>query len=374
MAVVRRNNSFYVVHRDPVSGRQKWHSCGQGMEGEKQAHQLNDELKSSGAIRPYQPQPPAMEAPTFSELASEYIKARKAHFEKPSLYNLYRKLKAVILPEIGHLPATRITARTLDLYISRRSAQPIYKRIGKKERQRLVPALGRDGRPRTVKTTTIHRELSDIMAILNWAADPGRGYIAANPVAGYKKPRRDDEMITPPTQKEVAAILAHLPEHAVRALIISFYTGVRPGRELFDICWHDCDLDQNTLLVRSAKKGGPPYRILPINDVLHDRLKIWQAMDDAEKGRGPHIIQFRGKPVRTIKKAFATAKKAAGISRRLRLYDFRHAFATDLINAGADIKSVSYLMGHSRPDTTARVYIHTNMENLRAWVNKKGGI
>jgi integrase len=374
MAIVRRNNSFYVVHRDPETGRQKWHACGQGMEGEKKAHQLNDELKAAGTIRPYQPQPPAMEAPTFGELASEYIKARKAHFDKPSLYNLYRKLKAVILPEIGHLPATRITARTLDLYINRRSAQSICKRIGKNGHQRLVPVLDRDGRPRTVKTTTIHRELSDIIAILNWAADPGRAYIAVNPVAGYKKPRRDDELITPPTQKEAAAILAHLPEHAVRALTISFYTGVRPGRELFGICWHDCDFDQNTLLVRSAKKGGPPYRILPMNDVLRDHLKRWQSLDEAEEGRGPHIIQFRGKAVRSIKKAFATAKKAAGITRRLRLYDFRHAFATDLINAGADIKSVSYLMGHSRPDTTARVYIHTNMENLRSLVNKKRGV
>lgn len=379
MAIVHRNNSYYVVTRDPESGKQKWQSCGQGLEGKKQAHELHDTLKDRGQIRTYTPNPPAMEAPTFTTLANEYMKARRADMPKVSLANLFQKLKSVILPEIGHLPATRITGRRLDQYIAKRATQPVYKRIGKKDHQRMEVATDRHGQPRTVKMTTIHRELTDIQAILNWAADPVRGYIAANPVAGYRKPRRDDEIIMPPTAAEIRSIMAHMPDHARRAVILSYYTGVRPGRELFGIKWDDTDLDKQTILIRSARKGGPAHRRVPIPDELMPAMKKWrtadrqEARDLADQGRiqPPEIIRYKNRPVTSIKKALNTAKAAAGITRRLRLYDLRHAYATDLLDTGADIASVAYLMGHSRPDTTARIYRHIAAQRLHEIVNKR---
>lgn len=374
MAVVRRKESFFVVHRDPATGRQMWTHCGHGIDGEKKAHALNDEMKDAGGIRPYHQQPPAMQAPTFATLANEYIKARKADMPKVSMANLFRKLKSIILPELGHLPATMITGRRLDQYIAKRSAQPVYSTIGPKDNRRQVPVIGKDGAPRTVKTTTIHRELTDVQAILNWAADPVRGYIAANPVAGYRKPRRDDDCITPPTSAEAQAIISHLPEHARRALVLSYYTGVRPGAELFGICWHDVDLTRRVILIRSAKKGGPISRALPIHDRLLEYLAAWQKADAATKDRPPYIILYKGAPVSSIKRSFITAKRKAGITRRLRLYDLRHAFATDLIESGVDIKAVSYMLGHSRPDTTARVYRHISMDALFGLINRRQDI
>ncbi len=47
------------------------------------------------------------------------------------------------------------------------------------------------------------------------------------------------------------------------------------------------------------------------------------------------------------------------MTRRLRPYDFRHAFASRILGGHADLKSTSELLGHSRPDTTIRVYQHT---------------
>jgi integrase len=73
-------------------------------------------------------------------------------------------------------------------------------------------ATGRElqnGTVRYPKRTTIHLELSDISAILNWAVE--RRYITHNPIAKYKKPKRDDEVIQPPTHSEISALMAAAP-------------------------------------------------------------------------------------------------------------------------------------------------------------------
>ncbi|MCL2122936.1 MAG: tyrosine-type recombinase/integrase [Desulfovibrionaceae bacterium] len=64
------------------------------------------------------------------------------------------------------------------------------------------------------------------------------------------------------------------------------------------------------------------------------------------------------KPVGNIKSAWKATLKRAGISRRIRPYDLRHAFATQLIAGGADIGTVAELMGHSSPAMLFKTYQH----------------
>ena len=62
-----------------------------------------------------------------------------------------------------------------------------------------------------------------------------------------------------------------------------------------------------------------------------------------------YVIHYKEKPVKSIKTAWRKTLERAGIARRIRPYDLRHAFATELIAAGADIGTVAKLMGHSSP-------------------------
>ena len=78
-----------------------------------------------------------------------------------------------------------------------------------------------------------------------------------------------------------------------------------------------------------------------------------------------HIINYRGKPIKRIIKAFNSAKKKAGITRRLRPYDFRHAAISMMLNSGADLKSASAIAGHTRTETTTKIYQHINMSLKR---------
>jgi len=68
--------------------------------------------------------------------------------------------------------------------------------------------------------------------------------------------------------------------------------------------------------------------------------------------------------------SFDTAKKKAGIVRRLRPYDFRHAFATYALKNSADLKATSEILGHSRTDTTTRIYQHVDTDMKRDVIDR----
>lgn len=335
---------------------------GRGIAGSQAAEQRNKDL-GFGRRKPQQKK----NVPTFGDIAGQYQKAKFAHNTETTKSGRYYKLKSVILPELGHLPVDRLTRRRLDQYVNKRLATQVTAWMGpesKRVKKKLVDA---DGNPRFIKATTVHRELSDIMAVMSWAERNRK--VAFNPVAGYKKPKRDDASIRPPSQSETRALLAHAPDHLVRAITLAWYTGVRPGAvELLSLRWSDVDLDRRTMFVIGARKGGPVRRVVPLDEGIVATMKKWYKADDENDSR--HMITFNGKSIRTIKTTWKNTKAAAGITRRLRPYDLRHAFVTYLLEGGADLKSVSAMAGHSRTDTTTRIYQHINMDLMRASIAK----
>ena len=325
----KRDGRWFVRYRDKQTGKPRDVYFGRGIKSETRAREFNESL----GLRPYKRRTPAPHSAFFFELVNEYAEHKSGSFSKVSLDNFLYKMKGVILPEIGHVPAIRLTRARLDQYVKKRL--------------------------KSVKRTTVHRELSDVQAVLNWSVN--ERLIAYNPIANYKKPRRDDAEIMPPSDREIAAILANAAPHLVRALYLSYYTGLRPGAvELSGLSWSDIDFDSKTILIRSAKKGGRKARLVPIGDEFADQLAKWHADDDHDDGP---IVRYRGRRVRSLKTAYKNAKTDAKIKRRLPLYAFRHAFASRVLRAGGDLKSTSELIGHSRPDTTTRIYqqIDTSM-------------
>ena len=337
----KKDGRWYVNHRDKESGKVKTQYFGRGLEAERAARDRNAELSP----RTYTKRTPEPNSVYFSDLANSYMRARLAKMQSSSLDNLMWKLNGVIFPEIGHNRAMQLTHHRIDLYVAKRLKTGI-------------------------KRTTIHRELSDIRAILNWGAR--RQYIAFNPIANYEMPKRDDDRIQPATRQEIAAIVANSPDRLIRAVIISYYTGVRPGsRELYSRSWDHVDFDEQTIFIESARKGGRiKSRTIHLH---HDLLGLFQQWYNADKKLEvfpKRIINYRGKSVKSLKKSWKTAKTNAGISRRLRLYDIRHAFASLILKRHGDLKSVSEMLGHSRTETTTRIYQHTDSQMHRDAINE----
>jgi integrase len=254
-------------------------------------------------------------------------------------------MSGVIFPRIGNIEATVLNHKELTKYVNGRI---------------------NDG----VKKTTIHRELSDIRAILNWAEK--ERFIAESPFKGFKMPRRDDSFIPPTTDSEFEAIIKNAAPHVVRAMLVSYYTGLRPGvSELFTLKWDNIDWNEQTITIISAEKGGLPVRTVPINPHLLSWLKKW-AIEDAAKGI-ESIVHYRGKKINTsMKTAWRSAIRRAGIKKRIRPYSMRHKTVSDMLSNGADLKSTAEIVGHKDTRTTMQIYQQTTNRMKREAVGMLG--
>jgi integrase len=142
---------------------------------------------------------------------------------------------------------------------------------------------------------------------------------------------------------------------------------MRVGEELFALRWQDVDWDQQTIYIVSAQKGGLDTRRLPIATELLPRLLQW-FIEDGELDL--HIVRWHGRRVHTLKTAWAKAKKKAGITRRLRPYDLRHAWVTGLLDSGVDPQTVGSIAGHKDKSTTMYVYHHMTNDGYRRAAEK----
>ena len=79
-----------------------------------------------------------------------------------------------------------------------------------------------------------------------------------------------------------------------------------------------------------------------------------------------YLFHDKGKPVRTLKKSWGSTLRKAGIIRRIRPYDLRHAFATYALDTGADPKAVSEVMGHSDMSMVHKHYQHVLSRQRKA--------
>lgn len=122
--------------------------------------------------------------------------------------------------------------------------------------------------------------------------------------------------------------MAAASNHLQRALLLSVSLGVRVGEsELLSMRWEDVDLKRGVVRVWSADKNpNKPYCDVPIRTDLMFAIEQWKIED---AGLSPEtIVHYKGSPVKSIRTTWKTCKRDAGITRRLRPYDLRHAFAT----------------------------------------------
>lgn len=215
---------------------------------------------------------------------------------------------------------------------------------------------------------TANRRVTILRAALTRALD--FKIIKNNPLAGMRLPKGRARRYVPPTPSELYAMAKQAPVHVQRVIYLGYYLGVRVGpSELFSLTWQDCDFGRSQIRVWSAAKNtNQPWRDVPLNSYLLDELKKWWKADAAKYGDGelPHtIVHWHGSPVNSIARAWATTLEKAGIKRSIRPYDLRHAYATEALAAGADIKAVSNLMGHASISTVLRSYQYVKDEQKR---------
>ena len=215
-----------------------------------------------------------------------------------------------------------------------------------------VTDLGR-ARQRKLAPATIARKIAAVRSFLRYTLGP------AQVPDGSLAPRRPRRLPDTPKTAEVEAALAALDGDGPlalrnRALVELVYSAGLRSSEAVGLDLADVDFDREQLHVRG--KGGKE-RIVPLGEEAGHLLARYLHEARPELLRGAEnavFVSARGNRLDT-----STLRRIFAHPHRL-----RHAFATHLLEGGADLRTIQELLGHSSLSTT-QLYSHVDGRRLR---------
>lgn len=155
-----------------------------------------------------------------------------------------------------------------------------------------------------------------------------------------------------------------------RALLELLYgTGVRCS-ELVGLDTTDVDLDQRLLRVlgKGSKERVVPFGAVARNAVLrylNARMQLLNALSQRASINEALFVNKNGGRLtdRSVRRLLGDRIKALALESRVSPHTLRHAFATHLLERGADLRTIQELLGHASLSTTQR-YTHVNARHL----------
>jgi len=149
------------------------------------------------------------------------------------------------------------------------------------------------------------------------------------------------------------------PKH--RAYLMTTYAGGFRGSESAKLERRDLDSDRMMIHIREGKGGKDRYTIL--SPKLLEELRHYWSYYRPRRWLFPNRTMDGPMPVGTAQRIYYTAKTAAGLERGQGLHTLRHSFATQLLEAGTDLRTIQCLLGHGDIRTTTR-YLQVTRKHL----------
>ncbi len=254
--------------------------------------------------------------------------------------------------------------------------------------------LALDQRLKSRDVQLVHASKADLLDYISWRVEGGakprstarqlssfrrffryllrEGVIAEDPTAEITMPKIGRALPQSLTEDEVDSLLAapNVSEplgNRDRAMLELLYaTGVRVS-ELINLKMSQMSLNQG--VIRIVGKGDRE-RLIPLGDEAQDWLRdfIDGARIEILLERQTDYLFPTRRGDRMTRQAFwhiiKRYAKKAGVKKKLSPHTVRHAFATHLLNNGADLRVVQLLLGHSDVSTT-QIYTHVARERMK---------
>jgi integrase/recombinase XerD len=183
-------------------------------------------------------------------------------------------------------------------------------------------------------------------------------------------PKLRKQLPTVLSREEVARLIDSASNLYHRTLLMTLYsTGMRRA----ELCrLKVSDIDSQRMMIRIEQGKGSRDREVPLSPKLLETLRAyWRWMK-------PRTFLFPGTvkgwradvPITSniVWLACRQAAQVAGIRKRLSPHSLRHSYASHLLEAGADLRTIQVLLGHSRLEHTL-VYLHLSPKHLQAIAN-----
>jgi site-specific recombinase XerD len=178
-------------------------------------------------------------------------------------------------------------------------------------------------------------------------------------------PRLPEKLPTVLSREEVGRLLAACANRLHRTMLMTMYsTGVR-RTELCQLKTSDIDSQRMVVHVRQGK--GRRDRDVPLSPALLEQLRGYWRWMQPKTFLFPGVIDgWRADvPINDKMVWFAcqNAARAAGIEKHISPHCLRHSYATHMLEAGADLRTIQVLLGHASLDHTT-VYLHLSRRHI----------
>ena len=225
-----------------------------------------------------------------------------------------------------------------------------------------------------LKSSSVNRKISSLKTFFNFLLK--KKLIEVNPFADQIMPKKPVSLPKSISEDDVVKLLDAPKEDSLigirdRAMLELLYaSGVRIS-ELVNIKFSDLDLERNIIKVFGK---GSKERLVPFGEDAAQCISAY--IDERKKNKSLASIKYiflnnRGKKI--SRHAFWHRLKEycleIGLKQDISPHTLRHAFATHLLNRGADLRSVQVLLGHSDLSTT-QIYTHIAKQRLSELVKK----
>ena len=286
---------------------------------------------------------------TFSDAFQKWLQNIRLSIKESTCSNYTMKAQKHLLPTFGTMKLCEI------------SADEIYTFIAQKQKAGLS-----------------NRYISDILVLLKSIFKYSTSiYHTANPMTGIaplKKNAPEIQVLSQNHAKKLQHMLvkkAFVPSNL--GILLSMATGIRIG-ELCALQWNDIDLEKRVLTVKKTiqriqcpnqlsktkliltePKTESSKRTVPIPEYMADILKAHA------KKSSVFLVSGKEKPMepRTLQYRFARILKNGKLP-SIHFHALRHMFATNCIQLGFDVKTLSELLGHASVETTLNKYVHSS--------------
>lgn len=302
---------------------------------------------------------------TVGEWVEFWLETYKKPSIKPSTYDMYKgNLERYIKPKIGHYKLDKLNPLVVQTFINDISSNSLNTKHGLSQS--------------SVKKVYITLSQACKQAVT-------ANILYKNPCNGVQLPKKPPRESVAFTVEEQEAFLQHCPGNTTfeNLFIFAFNTGMRLG-EMLALTWDDVDAEnklvsvnknlsvvndydekterKNKIIINSTTKTADGMREIPLTQKA---LNVVMAQRERNKNESPFIFYSSSGNVlskRSIYRAFKNILSKANISTHLTVHSMRHSFATRLLEKGADIKTVSELLGHKSIQITLDIYSHVSSD------------
>lgn len=227
--------------------------------------------------------------------------------------------------------------------------------------------------------------ISDMVVILkSMAKYTAKTYHCANEIADIELPKtakKELKLYSESEQKILKSALLKETNPTKLGVLLCLFSGIRIG-ELCALKWNDIDLNNDLLhvsktcqrikygnstkIVITSPKSTSSDRVIPLPEFLLNILREFAPSD-----RNSYFLSRTDKITepRTMQYRFKSILKRANLP-SMNFHSLRHIFATNCIEIGFDVKTLSEILGHGSTGITLNLYVHSSMHRKRECMEK----